>query len=217
MVHFSWKSLACTRFVCALALTVVALPAAADHHEGAAEHEHPAGQPQMSAEEQAMMAAYEAAGKPGAEHARLAESVGNWKSTVRVWMGPGDPMVSEATTTREMILDGRVLEEHFAGNMMGQPFTGHGMTGYDNTKKMFWSTWNDSMSTGIMLSWGKWDEAQKAVVFEGEMPDPQSGQVIKMKSVMRSPEPGKEVFEMWESRGPGGEMIRTMEITAVKQ
>ena len=41
--------------------------------------------------------------------------------------------------------------------MMGTPFTGHGMTGYDNVTGKYWSTWTDSMSTGIMVSEGSCD------------------------------------------------------------
>ena len=33
--------------------------------------------------------------------------------------------------------------------MMGQPFTGIGVTGYDNHAKKYLSTWIDSMGTGI--------------------------------------------------------------------
>jgi hypothetical protein len=68
-----------------------------------------------------------------------------------------------------------------------------------------------------MTSWGKWDEAANGVVFAGEMTNPQTGEPFPVKAIVRHPEPGKEVFEMWEPHGPGGEMVRTMEITAVKQ
>ena len=202
--------------VCTLGLALLALPAAADHHEGAAEHAQHGGE-QMSPEMQAEMEAWMAAGKPGAEHASLAESAGSYDCTVKMWMGPGEPSVSQATSKREMILDGRVLAEHFEGDMMGMPFVGHGMTGYDNTRKMYWSTWNDSMTTGIMVAWGKWDEAKQGIVFEGEMTNPMTGQPTKVQMVARRTEPGTEVFEMWEPRGEGGAMVKTMEIQSVKQ
>ena len=213
MEHRIGKSFACALAAAAL----LALPAAADHHEGQAAGQAEHAAPQMSAEDQAMMEAYQKAGTPGAEHKRLAESAGSWKSTVRMWMAPGEPQVSEATSTREMILDGRVMTERFEGNMMGMPFVGHGMTGYDNVRKAYWSTWNDSMSTGIMMSWGRWDEAEKALVFDGEMSNPMTGQPSKVRILVRHPEAGKEVMEMWEPHGEGGELVRTMEITSVKQ
>ena len=50
------------------------------------------------------------------------------------------------TATRSMILDGRVMVEKAESKMYGQPFTGHGMQGYDNVTGKHWGTWNDSMS-----------------------------------------------------------------------
>jgi hypothetical protein len=173
--------------------------------------------PEMSPEMQAMMDAWMKAGTPGEKHAELAAMAGTWKATVKSFMGPGEPMVSEATTTREMILGGRVLGERFEGDFMGQPFVGRGFFGYDNARQMYWSVWMDSMSTTMMTSWGTWDEEKQAIVMEGRMTDPMSGEPVTAKSIMRTPEPGKEVFEMWEPRGEGGEMVRTMEIVSVRQ
>ena len=202
---------------CLLALGLLAVPAAADHHEG---HQAAAAQgaPEMSPEMQAMMAAWEKAGTPGEQHKQLAAMAGNWKATVRMWMGPGDPTASEATVKREMILDGRVLSELYEGTMMGRPFVGHGMTGYDNARGKYWSTWNDNMSTGLMVSWGAWDAEKKEIVFDGEVSDPtKPGEVMKNRGIARHNADGSETFEMWEPHGPGGEMVKTMEITLVKQ
>ena len=55
--------------------------------------------------------------------------------------------------------------------MMGMPFTGHGMRGYDNVSGKYWSTWNDSMSTGMMVSEGTCD-AQKRLHLHGQLERP---------------------------------------------
>ena len=201
---------------CLLALAGLALPAVADHHEG---HQQEAqGAAQMSPEMQEMMAAFEKAGTPGEPHEQLAAMAGDFKATVKMWMGPGEPMVSEADVHREMTLDGRVLTERYMGNMMGRPFTGHGMTGYDNARGKYWSTWNDNMSTGLMVSWGAYDPAQKAIVFEGEVSNPmQPGSTMKNRGIARHHADGSETFEMWEPHGPGREMVKTMEITLVRK
>jgi hypothetical protein len=202
-------------FACALALVASTVPALANDHE---EKPAAAAAGEMSAEMQAMEAAWKKAGTPGEQHRQLAAMAGNWKATVRMWRGPGEPMVSEAKVTRTMMLDGRVLAEQYEGMMMGEPFVGHGMTGYDNARGMYWSTWNDNMSTGIMTSWGKWDDAAKGIVFEATVSDPMNnGAPMKMKSIARQAEDGSETFEMWEPHGPGGELVRTMEIKLVKQ
>jgi len=49
--------------------------------------------------------------------------------------------------------------------------TGHGMTGYDNVSGKYWATWNDSMTTGVMVSQGTCD-AKNACTFTGSWNDP---------------------------------------------
>ncbi len=189
-------------------LGLLAAPALTEHHEKP-------GMEDMSPEDQAMMEAYMKAGMPSDAHKMLAESVGNWKATVKSFMGPGEPMVSEGTSTREMILDGRVLKDVFKGDFMGTPFVGQGMSGYDNVTGKYWSTWNDSMSTGIMVSEGNWDDEMKGVVWKGSFNDPMIGGPKTVKMVTSRPGPGQELLEIWEEHD--GEMVKTMEMSLVKE
>ena len=123
-------------------------------------------QPEMTPEQQAEMEAYAKAGTPGAAHQALASTVGNYDLKVRSWMEPGGPPMEEAgTATRAMALDGRVRVESVSSKMMGAPFTGHGMLGYDNVTGKYWSTWNDSMSTGLMVSEGTCDASRSLHVY----------------------------------------------------
>lgn len=193
----------------AVALCTGSVALAGSHEEKKAEP----GMPQMSPEAQAEMEAWMKAGTPGDEHKQLAAMVGTWKATGKSWMGP-EPTPFEATAQREMVLGGRVLTEHFTGEMMGMAFEGHGMFGYDNIRKKYWSTWNDNMSTGVMLAWGQWDDTEKAVVFDSEMMDP-AGKTLKVKLVSRNTSPTEQHFEYWEERA--GKLTKTMEMDLVKQ
>lgn len=189
-----WSVLAC----------VVAVPLLAESHS-----EQKA--PQMSEEEMKMMAAWEAAAKPGEPHQHLAATAGKWDADVTVWMKPGDePMKSKGTSQREMTMGGRILVDSFKGTMMGQPFTGHGMIGYDNVLGKYWSTWNDDMSTGIMLSWGECDEKTHSCTFTGDMVDPMTKQKMTVRQVVRHEGPDKEVFEMYQPHE--GKEYKMMEI-----
>ena len=67
-----------------------------------------------------------------------------------------------------MILGDRVMVEEVKSQMMGQPFTGHGMSGYDNVSDKYWATWIDSMSTGVMTSEGTCD-ANMACTYTGSL------------------------------------------------
>src|SRR5689334_441431 len=105
-----------------------ALPALANAGET-----KPAAAPEMSAEQKAMMEAYMKAGTPGAPHERLAKEAGDYELSVTSWDAPGAPPNSDkGTASRKMVLDGRVMVEMMQGTNHGQPFSGHGMQGYDN-------------------------------------------------------------------------------------
>jgi hypothetical protein len=172
--------------------------------------------PEMTPEQKKEMEAYTKAGTPGAPHQAMAATAGSYDAKVKSWHEPGQPpMESTATATRAMALDGRVLVEDFKGSMMGAPFTGHGMRGYDNVSGKYWSTWNDSMSTGVMMSEGTCD-AKDACTFKGSWNDPIKKGPVAARMTSRWTSPTTEVFEMY---GPGrdGKEMRMMEITYTKK
>src|SRR5206468_7161965 len=125
-------------------------------------------QMQMTPEQKAEMEAYMKAGTPGPPHQTLASFAGNYDMKVRSWHDPAGPATEDAgTAKRSMILGGRVLLEEVSSTMMGSPFTGQGMMGYDNVSGKYWSTWNDSMMTGLMVSEGTCDAQGKTCTFVG--------------------------------------------------
>jgi len=111
------------------------------------------GEPsQPSAQE---MEAMMKAATPGEEHKALADMVGRWKSKVDIYMKPGEPpMTSTGTDEFKMDMDGRFLVQEHTGDMMGQPFKGHGIYGYDNVSGEYQSIWYDNMGTQIMAAKG---------------------------------------------------------------
>jgi len=180
-------------------------------HEGKGQEEH-----SMTPEQQAEMEVYMKAGSPGAPHEALAATAGKYDMLVRSWHEPGGPaMESSGTAWRSMTLEGRVLVEDVTSSMMGMPFTGHSMMGYDNVTGKYWSTWNDSMSTGIMVSEGSCD-AKGACRFTGSWNDPIKKGPVTARMVTRWTSPTVQVFEMY---GPGrdGKEMKMMEITYTKK
>lgn len=91
------------------------------------------------------------AGTPGAQHAMLAKYDGNWNAETTMWWAPDSkPQISKGSCTNKMIMGGRYQQSNFKGDFAGFPFEGTSITGYDNAKKAFFSTWMDNMSTGTM-------------------------------------------------------------------
>jgi len=173
--------------------------------------------PQMTPEQKAEMEAYMKAGTPGAPHQALASSAGSYDVKTRSWHEPGGPAMEETgTAVRTMALGGRVLVEEFTSAMMGMPFTGHGMTGYDNVTGKYWSTWNDSMSTGLMTSEGTCDAQGKTCTFTGTWNDPVKKTPMTSRMTTRWPSPTTEIFEMY-APGKDGKETKMMEITYTKK
>jgi hypothetical protein len=171
--------------------------------------------PQLTPEQKAEMEAYQKAGTPGEPHKALAATAGTYTIKTKSWSEPGAPAMEDSgTATRTMALDGRVLVEDVQSTMMGAPFTGHGMTGYDNVTGTYWSTWNDSMSTGLMVSHGKCD-AKQSCTFTGSWNDPVKKRQVTSRMTTRWTTPTTEIFEMY---GPGkdGKEMKMMEITYTK-
>jgi len=188
-------------FALALILAVLPLAAHADHHEAE-------GAPEMSAEEQAMMQAWEKAMTPGDEHAWLADKAGDYKMEIKMWMGPGEPMVSEGTAHSEMIMGGRILRETVEGTVMGQPFNGEGLTGYDNVTGRWWGTWVDNMGTAAAVSWG--DRDGDTLNMDSEYPDPMTGEMKTTRMAITYGDGGM-VMEAFQDMD--GEEMKMMEIT----
>lgn len=191
----------------ATAVVALASPAAAQQGQ----------QPPMTPEQKAEMEAYMKAGTPSSPHQALASSVGSYDLKIRSWHAPGAPAMEDTgTATRSMALGGRVLVEEVKSSMMGMPYTGHAMMGFDNVTGKYWSTWNDSMSTGIMVNEGTCDARAKACNFTGSWNDPIKKTPVKARMTTRWPSPTTEVFELY---GPGkdGQEMKMMEITYTKK
>ena len=164
-----------------------------------------------SGDQQAIMEAYQRAATPGPQHANLAAMAGEFTLTLKSFNEPGaEPEVSTGTATRKMVLGGRYLEETVQASVMGQPFEGRGLTGYDNVTRTWWGAWIDSMSTGIMITSGSWDEEAGVGSFEGEYNDPVSGELQSSRSVIRRLPNGDELMEMYMTTAFGE--VKAMEI-----
>lgn len=106
-------------------------------------------------------------------HELLTSLAGKWNATVQLWMEPdAKPEESEGSSDGKLIMGGRFLEQSYQGVLMGQPFEGRGIFGYDNLKKEYTSIWFDSTATGIMMGSGQYNSESKILVTEGRISCP---------------------------------------------
>ena len=153
---------------------------------------------------------------PGPAHQMLARSDGEWNEELTMWMEPGaEPVKSKATAVNKMIMGGRYQHATHTGNVMGMPFEGMGITGYDNAKKVYLSTWIDNMGTGMMYSEGKWNDKNKTVDYVGTSLDPVSGKELKIRQIFKKVDENTETLEMFTTRD--GKEFKSMEIKMTRK
>ena len=133
------------------------------------------GMPEMSAEELAHMQEYMKLMQPGEAHKNLKFYVGVWDTVTKVWMGgPGtEAMESTGTSTFKSVLGGNWIMEDHTGSMMGMPYLGMGMMGYDNYKNLYVGTWYSNMGTEILQMAGSRNPKTGVVTMYGTMDEPQ--------------------------------------------
>jgi Protein of unknown function (DUF1579) len=123
---------------------------------------------------------------PGWAHELLASHVGEWKSVTTYWMDPSaPPQTMEGTSKNEMIMGGRYLKSTHSGEMMGMPFEGMSIEGYDNAKKEFTSVWVDNFGTGTSISTGQYDRETNSITYTGIVYDPMQGKDLTVKEIIK--------------------------------
>ena len=99
---------------------------------------------------------------PSDAHARLLEGVGDWDAMVKSVI-PGMPASESKCNERvRAICGGRWTWSDFSGEMMGMPFEGHALCGYEPASGKYVSYWIDSMSATHMRTTGSYDEKTRS-------------------------------------------------------
>lgn len=155
--------------------------------------------------------AWEAYMAVGPMHKMLSNATGDWKAEMSFWMAPGtEAQKSTSSCTYQMILGDRYQEAKVEGTVMGMPFEGRGLVGFDNIKKVFFSTWIDNMGTGVMYSEGPYDEKTKSINLKGTSMDPMTGKEIKTREVYKFADENHHIFEVYMMHE--GKEFKSMEI-----
>jgi hypothetical protein len=171
---------------------------------------------QMSPEDMKMMMEL---ATPGEHHKSMDRLVGTWKASIKMWMGPGEPTVSDGTVKYEWVLGGRYLRSTHSGNFNDMPFEGMEIDGYDNAKQQYFSVWFDNMGTGMMTTTGQASDDGKTITYTGAMYDPMQKKDIATREEIRWVNDKSYVRTMYvEAPGENGTMQdkKVMEITATK-
>jgi hypothetical protein len=145
---------------------------------------------------QAMMEMYKKVGTPGEPHKLLAKMEGSWTTRTKGWQEGKLAMESTGTCEQKLVLDGHYLQQTYTGDMMGAPFTGINLLGYNNHTEKYESVWLDSMSTAIYFFVGKASADGKTITQDCSYDDPIKGPAV-WRSVTRILDDNTLEFEMF--------------------
>ena len=149
---------------------------------------------------------------PGDMQKILAAANGKWSEDITLWMAPGQPpSKSTGTVDYKMILGGRYQQGNITASFGGMPYEAVSITGYDNMKKLFFSSYVDNMGTGVLNMEGTYDAATKTITLTGTEQDPMTGKEMKMRETLKMVDDHTEVTAMYDITG--GKEIKMMEIT----
>jgi hypothetical protein len=162
--------------------------------------------PEKQMDTQAMMEMYQKLATPGEPHKLFATLAGSWTTTTKEWMDPGKPPTeSTGTADMKMLLDGRFLYQEFTSQMMGQPFSGIGIDGYDNLRKRYVTAWIDTMGTGIFMMEGTASADGKTITLKGQHAELGGGQMTH-RAVWKIVDNNTQTFDMYGTHHRGKEM-----------
>jgi hypothetical protein len=144
-------------------------------------------------------------------HKMIAKWDGKWASDITFFM-PGAPEMKMAGTAENtMVNEGFVQQSTHTGTMMGRPFKGMSLMGYDNHRKVFWNLWMDNFGSGNMYLEGTWDETAKSINLKGKTTDPETKQQIDVREVMMIVDDNTQKMEQYMSHD--GKEFKSMDIT----
>lgn len=163
----------------------------------------------------AMNKAWAAYMTPSEPHKMLAKADGKWDATITFYMG-ADSSVNKAVCETEMILGGRYQQSEYEGNVDGMEFKGMNTLAFDNSRKVYISTWIDNMGTGLMYLEGTFDDKTRSMSLKGKATDVTTGKDIKMREAVKIIDDKTQYMEMFDTKD-GEKEVKTMSIMLRKR
>jgi hypothetical protein len=117
--------------------------------------------------------------QPGPEHKAIAQLAGSWTGQATLQFPGMEPMSSEVKVTNTMDLGGFWLLGDYEGSMMGIPFRGHSIFGFDTEKGKYVEIWVDSMRSGMGQLEGDYDAGSRRWTKWLDTKHPMTGEPIR--------------------------------------
>ncbi len=162
-------------------------------------------------------AALENAMTPGPGQKKLEFMVGTFDVKIRTWANPsGPPSQDAAVMVGNWVLGGRYVQMMLAGTVTGEPYSGIGYAGFDNTTKKHVATFMDSGSTGMEWYTGGFDASGKSATLKATFANPVTGKPSPLEMRLSLDAAGNHVTELW-GEGLGNTMFKMLELRYTKR
>lgn len=168
------------------------------------------------AEIDAMMDFYVQSAKPVDEHKRLAELVGPWKVTTKLWFDPtSEPNTATGKGIGRMILGGRFLELETAVKGGGIDSESLTILGFDRRTSDYTMIGLDTLGTYYITAAGKPDAALKGVRLAGSYLQPPENTEQAYHFVWTTPSEREHLLTLYFTMG--GTDVRIAETRLVRE
>ena len=154
--------------------------------------------------------------KAGPEHEILKRLAGEWECDFEAIMEPGKPAVKSKGSMTGHMIGGFWVTVTMKGEVMGMPYHGQGVFGYDSRKKKkYIGTWSDSMSDFLWQYEGKADGDK--LIFDSEGPSPTDpDKLIKFRDTWELKRKDQIVLT-GEMEGPDGKLFAGMKSVCTRK
>lgn len=135
---------------------------------------------------------------------RLKPMAGKWEMKQKLYFGgPGAPPTEQSAIENRAMLGEYWLLGEVDSEMMGSPFQGRSVAGYDIMKDKYVMYWVDTMAPYGMFFEGTYDEATKTFTYECAMKDAWTGLDAVFTITDREQPDGSTIWTMTQKSAMG--------------
>lgn len=152
---------------------------------------------------------------PLLEHKALGALAGDWKGSMTVQLPGMEPMKGDVTCKARLDLGGLWLISDYEGTMMGAPFRGHSVWGFDPAKKKQVEVWVDSFRSTVSEIEGDYDPATQMWTKWTDGQNPATGEKVRERHTVSLKPDGSFAMEL-AVPGPNGAYLPYMQVLMSK-
>ncbi len=132
----------------------------------------------------------------------LTQDCGTWNAEMKMMIPGAAVMESKCKEVVRPICGSKWTWSDYTGTVMGMPFEGHALTGWDATKQKVVSYWIDSMSAPLMQTEGVYDAAKRSFALRGTSYD-ETGQAVPVTQISTHKSDTERELRMTFGEGEG--------------